>query len=188
MLSLTRAHRARGINKKTPRLWGAPGAPIIRMISPVVQWRYRNFDIVVEHTHRRRSPDSRLLHYLGKHCPHPQKSLWSADTPVPQDRHLFQLTTLDIDAFKYWFGVKRCQVHGTPWIVLHRAGLLPPSLYSNSKLMPRPVFHKEQLMRYYLANRRPAGEEEKRDYTDYISAMTKTPKQEAADRPVAPWL
>lgn len=181
--------RARAlVDRKNPQLWGAPGAPIIRMRGHHVAWKFQSYDIMVEHTHRRRNSDIRLLQYLGKHCPHPQKSLWSPDTPVAQDRHLFMLTTVDIDAFKYWFGVKRCRLSVGPWNILAKAGLLPPSYRQNSKIMPKPIFDKEQLMRYYLLNRKNSRILEQENHLNYNNSMVVFPEQRAVDRPVAPFL
>ncbi|KEG14093.1 hypothetical protein DQ04_00621020 [Trypanosoma grayi] len=189
MLRVTPLSHARAvIKRRTPQLWGAPGAPIIRMRGHHVVWKFQSYDIVVEHTHKRHVSDVRLLHYLGKHCPHPQKSLWSPDTPVAQDRHLFMLTTVDVDAFKYWFGVKRCRLSTRPWTLLAKAGLLPPSLRENSKIMPKPLFDKEQLMRYYLANRKDEALIAREDYLNYQNSMVKSEEERAAERPVAPYL
>ncbi|KAG5500419.1 hypothetical protein JKF63_03512 [Porcisia hertigi] len=189
MFSGSAALYARALtDRKSPQLWGAPGAPIIRMRGHHVAWKFQSYDIFVEHTHRRRNSDIRLLHYLGKHCPHPQKSLWSPDTPVTQDRHLFMLTTVDVDAFKYWFGVKRCRLSVGPWNILAKSGLLPPSYKQNSKIMPKPIFDKEHLMRYYLANRKDQRQIEREDYLNYKNSMVKLPEERAAERPVAPFL
>lgn len=184
--SLVRARAL--VDRKNPQLWGAPGAPVIRMRGHHVAWKFQSYDIMVEHTHRRRNSDIRLLQYLGKHCPHPQKSLWSPDTPVAQDRHLFMLTTVDIDAFKYWFGVKRCRLSVGPWNILAKAGLLPPSYRENSKIMPKPIFDKEQLMRYYLKNRKRSRILEQEEYLNYKNGMLVHPEQRAQSRPVAPFL
>lgn len=176
------------VDRKRPQLWGAPGAPVIRMRGHHVAWKYQSYDLMVEHTHRRRNSDIRLLHYLGKHCPHPQKSLWSPDTPVAQDRHLFMLTTVDIDAFKYWFGVKRCRLSVGPWNILAKSGLLPPSYRQNAKIIPKPIFDKEQLMRYYLKNRKKMEVVDRQNYLEYQNSMVVPPKERASDRPVAPYL
>jgi hypothetical protein len=184
---------ARSILVGKPKLFGAPGAPIIRMATPRVPWKWRSYDIIVEHTHRRKHADARLIHYLGKHQPQPQKSLWSPDTPVTQDRHLFMLTTFDIDAFKYWFGVRRCLISHKPWRLLAKAGLLPPPIYDNTPLIPRPIFEKEALMKYYLAHKSTAQKQlawqsPKRKYFDYKNGLQKSAAQRAADVPSAPWL
>lgn len=189
MFSRTNLVSARAMaDRKRPRLWGAPGAPIIRMRGHHVVWKFQSYDIFVEHTHTRRNSDIRLLQYLGKHVPHAQKSLWSPDTPVMQDRHLFMLTTIDIDAFKYWFGVKRCQLSVGPWNILAKSGLLPPSFKQNSKIMPKPIFDKEQLMKYFLANRKDAQLIDRENYLNYENSMVKSPEERAAERPVAPFL
>ena len=98
------------------------------------------------------------------------------------------LTTFDIDAFKYWFGVKRCKISSRPWRLLAKAGLLPPPIYDNNPLIPKPIFEKEQLIRYYLANRRELRKERAKVKLDYENSMVKTDAQRAADRPSAPWL
>jgi hypothetical protein len=185
----TRVRFARPLcNRRKVKLWGAPGAPIINMKQKHMEWKYQHADMVVEYVHTRSRSEARLLHYLGKHVPHPQKSLWSPDTPVMQDRHLFMLTTLDIDAFKYWFGVKRARLSVSAWKILAKAGLLPPVFRDNSKIIPKPIFDKEQLIRYFLANRKPMGATEKEDYLNYQNSMVRTPAELEADRPKAPWL
>lgn len=168
--------------------WGAPGAPVIRTKTRKTAWKYMNYDMVVEHTHVRANTDTRLIHYLGKHVPHPQKSLWSPDTPVSQDRHLFMLTTLDIDSFKYWFGVKRCRVAALAWKIISKSGLLPPAFRDNPKIVPKPIFDKEQLMKYYLANRKDLVTSRREEYLNYSNSMVKSAKEREAERPVAPWL
>jgi ribosomal protein S16 len=168
-------------------VWGAPGQPIIRMKGHHVVWKHQSYDIVVEHTHTRKRSDIRLIHYLGKHVPHPQKSLWSPDTPVTQDRHLFMLTTVDVDAFKYWFGVKRAALSHRPWKLLAKSGLLPPCLRDNAKIIPKPIFDKENLMKYFLANRKDKKLEAREEYVQYENGMPKSPKEIEADRPKAPW-
>lgn len=189
MLKLSAPLRAQAIApRKKIQAWGAPGRPIIRMKGHHVVWKHQSYDIVVEHTHTRKNSDIRLIHYLGKHVPHPQKSLWSPDTPVTQDRHLFMLTTMDVDAFKYWFGVKRAGLTHRPWQLLAKSGLLPGALQDNSKIIPKPIFDKENLMKYYLANRKAQGVQEREDYVQYENGMPRTPKEIEADRPKAPWL
>lgn len=174
------------ISRHKVHVWGAPGAPIIRMKGKHVMWRNQSFDMVVEYTHTRKNSDARLIQYLGKHVPHPQKSLWSPDTPVMQDRHLFMLTSIDVDAFKYWFGVKACQVSTRPWHLLAKAGLLPPVFRDNSKIIPKPIFDKELLMKYYLANRKDADVVAREEYVQYENGMA--PASRDRDRPQAPWL
>ena len=131
--------------------------------------------------------DRRLLHYVGKHVPHPQKSLWSPDTPVQQDRHLFKLSTLDIDGFKYWFGVRRAMMHREVWGTYAMAGLVPPNFHGDDTL-PRPVYSKEELYRYYLANRKPMATEERENYLNYHNTLERSPEERKADRPKAPWM
>jgi len=182
----TGCHRMK-VSKGPRHLWGSPGGPVINFSQPKdIPTRFRHMNIVCAHNHQRKSSD-RLLHYLGKHVPQPQKSLWSPDTPVPQDRHLFKLTTLDIDAFKYWFGIERAHVHREVWKLLWRAGLLPPTLHQRNPLLPTPIFDKEELYRYFLANRKPMEALESRDYLDYENSMPRTKEEMEADRPKAPY-
>ena len=120
MLRQTEFCLARGINNMKKVRHGAPGAPTIMLkTSSGFRPQYRYHDMIVSYPHQRKDTD-RLIHYLGKHVPHPQKSLWSPDTPQPMDKHMFKLTTLDIDAFKYYFGVQRAQVKREAWKVLWR--------------------------------------------------------------------
>jgi hypothetical protein len=189
MIRATQSWRAVPINRaKHKKLWGSPGAPKIMSRQP---WgladSYKHYDIVVSRVHNRKD-FSRLLHYLGKHVPFPQKSLWSPDTPVLQDRHMYKLTTLDVDAFKYWFGVNRALIDRRTWKLLWRAGLLPPTLYQHNPLLPRPIFDKEELYRYFLANRKPLEVERKIDYLNYQNSIVRTDAEKEADRPKAPWL
>jgi ribosomal protein S16 len=189
MLSPSRALLATPLARRGKlHLWGAPGQPVIRMKGHHVVWKHQSYDIVVEHTHTRHNSDVRLIHYLGKHVPHPQKSLWSPDTPVTQDRHLFMLTTMDVDAFKYWFGVKRAALTHKPWQLLAKSGLMPPCFRDNSKIIPKPIFDKENLLKYYLANRRDKNVEAHANYVQYENGMPRSPKEIEADRPRAPWL
>ncbi len=167
--------------------WGAPGAPTIKLKTPPGAYpQYRTHDIVVSFAHERYRTD-RLLHYLGKHVPQPQKSLWSPDTPQPLDRHLFKLTTLDIDAFKYWFGVKRAQLDRNAWKILWRSGLLPPSWWQRNPLVPAPIFEKAQLYKYFLKNRKPDALHRQQKYTDYENSMVRSIEERERDRPKAPW-
>lgn len=175
-------------NRLSKRYYGAPGAPkIVSYVPRGLTGRYLHHDILVNRVHQK-SNMTRVLGYLGKHVPFPQKSLWSPDTPIPQDSHLFKLTTLDIDSFKYWFGVRRALVDRTTWKLLWRAGLLPPSYYQNNPLTPRPVFDKEELMKYYLRNRKPLAVQQREDYLNYKNSLIRTADEKAADRPKAPWL
>lgn len=176
------------VMRRKIQLWGAPGAPIIRLKGRHNVWKHQSYDMVVEYTHTRKNSDLRLLHYLGKHVPHPQKSLWSPDTPVTQDRHLFMLTTLDVDAFKYWFGVRRAQLSARPWFILAKSGLLPPAFRDNSKIIPKPIFEKEELMKYFLANRKDPKVVEREAYLNYENSMTVSPQTREQDRPKAPWM
>lgn len=98
------------------------------------------------------------------------------------------LTTLDIDAFKYWFGVKRCKVHHKAWMVLAKSGLLPPAFRDNPKIVPKPIFDKEKLMKYYLANRKDLASVRQEEYAVYHNSMAKTEADRAAERPVAPFV
>ena len=187
MLTSTTALLAKKRQSGTQIRWGAPGAPTIKLKSaPNAYQHLKHHDIVVTFAHESRRAD-RLLHYLGKHVPQPQKSLWSPDTPQPMDRHLFKLTSLDIDAFKYWFGVKRAQIDRESWKVLWRSGLLPPSWYQRNPLLPAPIFEKEQLYKYYLKHRKPEDVERQQDYVDYENSMRRTDEEKATDRPHAPW-
>lgn len=95
---------------------------------------------------------------------------------------------MDVDAFKYWFGVKRCRLSVGPWNLLAKSGLLPPSYRQNAKIMPRPIFDKEKLMHYYLANRKAQAVVEREAYLNYQNSMVKSPEERERDRPVAPFL
>jgi hypothetical protein len=150
--------------------------------------RLRHKDIVLAPQRARSEQMSyQLMHYMGKHCKHPQKSLWSADTPLPQDRYHFKLTTLDVDAFKYWFGVKRAFVKKDVWKLLWRAGLLPPTFYQHNTLLTRPIFDKEDLYQYYLQNRPDAEVEKQANYYQYLNGITITESEAEARRPKAPY-
>lgn len=167
--------------------YGSPGAPIIRAKYACRFYnQYRHYDLVVTYTHESYGTD-RLLHYLGKHVPQPQKSLWSPDTPQPMDRHMFKLTSLDVDAFKYWFGVKRAQIDREAWKILMHSNLLPPSWWQRNPLVPAPIFDKEQLYKYYLKNRKSAEFYRKQTHVDWYNSMPRTVQERAADRPQAPW-
>lgn len=174
--------------EKNYKLWGAPGRPKIVMHTPTGMGRnYKHADIIVGRIHMK-SDLTRVLAYLGKHVPHAQKSLWSPDTPVPQDRHLTKLTTLDIDAFKFWFGVKRAMISRDTWKLMWRAGLLPPSFSQHNPMLPRPVFEKQELMRYYLKNRKPFDVMRKEEYLATQNALIRSPREAQADRPKPPFL
>merc|ERR1712146_415683 len=85
------------------------------------------------------SRGERMYAYLGRHVPAAQKPLFSPDTPVKEDQYSYKLTTLDVDAFKYWFGVKDARVDEKLGVVLHKAGLLPPMLSERNPLTPREL-------------------------------------------------
>jgi hypothetical protein len=175
---------------KRRQLFGSPGMPVIDLNTVAVPLKFRSSDIIVRRTHYNpRSVDQRLLQYLGKHVPHPQKSLWSPDTPVVQDRHLFMLTTLDVDQFKYWFGVKRALVTTKAWAVISKSSLLPP-LYNSSasNRLPKPIFDKEDLYTYFLAKRKDLALIKKEEYLQHQNSIIKSPAQRAAERPVAPFM
>lgn len=181
---LVLARKNPGNNKKR---YGAPGAPTITLKT---DWRLKNhwrwYDMVVTYPHTRHH-NERLIHYLGKHVPHPQKSLWSPDTPQPMDKHMFKLTSLDMDAFKYYFGVQRAQMNKEAWKVLWRSGLLPPTWYQKNPLIPAPIFDKEQLFKYYVKNRKPVQAIKEQEHFDYMNSMVRTSEEKARDRPKAPW-
>jgi hypothetical protein len=187
MLQRTPVLHALKQQRSTRRLWGAPGAPRIKMTYANNTNQYKASDMIVTYTHNAGN-SKRMLHYLGKHVPHAQKSLWSPDTPVSMDRHLFKLTTLDMDAFKYWFGVQRAFVTRDSWKLLWRAGLLPPTLYQHNPLMPRPIFEKTELYAYWLKNRKDTAVLAAEAKAHYMNSMVKAPQDAADDRPVAPWL
>ena len=179
---------ARSVQRGPDHLWGAPGGPVIKLMqASKAPAHYSHSDIVCTSTWSGKA-NPRLLAYMGKHVPHPQKSLWSPDTPVPQDRYLYKLTTLDIDSFKYWFGVNRARVMPDAWVLFHRAGLLPPSFNDHNPEVPRPVFDKDQLMRYYLKHRKPLEQERRERKLVEESSFIRTDAEKAADRPSAPWL
>ena len=100
---------------------------------------------------------------------------------------MFKLTTLDIDAFKYYFGVQRAQVKREAWKVLWRSGLLPPTWFQRNPLIPAPVFDKEQLYKYFLKNRKNHEFYQKQEQLEYKNSMVRTPQERARDRPKAPW-
>jgi hypothetical protein len=103
------------------------------------------------------------------------------------DRHLWKLTTLDIDSFKYWFGVRRALIDRQAWKILMHSNLLPPSWWQRNPLVPSPIFEKEQLYRYYLKHRKSARYYQQRDRVDYYNSMPRTANERALDRPQAPW-
>ena len=176
--------------RKRRQLFGSPGMPVIDLNTVNVTMKFRSSDIIVRRTHYNPSSvDKRLLQYLGKHVPHPQKSLWSPDTPVVQDRHLFMLTTLDVDQFKYWFGVKRALVTTKAWDVISKSSLLPPLYESSlSNRIPKPIFDKEDLYSYFLAKRKDMSVIKKEEYLQHQNSIIKSPAQRAAERPVAPYM
>ena len=191
IMQRTNIFLARGIhrNNKAKHLWGAPGVPVIKTSSPKVTPKFRSTDLLVKYTWCDHRSDRRLLHYLGKHVPHAQKNLWSADTPVLQDKHLFKLTTIDVDMFKFWFGVKRARLSNCAWKIIYRSSLLPPPFSNASQTpIPKPIFDKEQLYKYFLANRKPLEVVQKEDYRLYKNGMAKTDAQRASERPRAPYL
>jgi ribosomal protein S16 len=190
MLAPTRSLRRKMLSKGQKFVWGAPGKPLLKLQRPEMGYGdsrgHQNIIATAEH---HRSTKIRFYAYLGKHVPRPQKALWSPDTPVPQDQHSYKLTTLDIDQFKYWFGVKGARVDEELAKILHKAGLLPPTMKQFNPLAPRPIFKKEELYKYYLANRPPLERVEADAYTQYVSATDKVrPETKQADRPAAPWL
>lgn len=181
--------RAAGINRHRVVLNGSPGPLSIRLfkdnkLPPSQRWS----DIIVTRRHSSYTVRNKLVHYMGKHVPHPQKSLWSPDTPVPQDRHLFKLTTLDIDAFKYFYGVMRADLDREVWELLSHSGLLPPAYHQVNYGAPQPVFDKEDLYRYYLKHRPSIAEQNRRNSLDYSNSMIRSPEERAARRPAEPWL
>ena len=189
MLFPTTVLQRKAIVRSKTRLNGAPGPLRIKLFSdrrvPAVQ---RFSDIIVARRHTPYNPGRRVIHYMGKHVPHPQKSLWSPDSPIPQDRHLFKMTTLDIDAFKYYYGVARADLDPKVWEILSHAGLLPPPYEKINYMLPMPIFDKSSLYRYYLRKRPSVEELERRDYLDYSNGMVRTPEERAARMPQEPWL
>eukprot|EP00760_Papus_ankaliazontas_P013554 PhM_4_TR15808/c0_g1_i1/m.31885 len=181
---------ALGLNRrKSYLLNGAPGPLSIRFSTDrrlAPQLRFR--DIVVTRRCSNMIPGGALVHYLGKHVPFAQKSLWSADTPVPQDRHLFMLTTLDVDAFKYFFGVQRADLDQEVWDVLSHSGLVPPAYSRVNYMLPRPIFDKEELYRYFLRHRPKKEDVERQAYKDYTNGMQRTEEENVARRPQEPWM
>ncbi len=170
-------------------VYGVTFVPWIDSITPKgIPRHMASDDMVVRYRQGQKSTTPKLLHYLGKHVPHPQKALWSPDSPVQQDRHLFKLTTIDIDAFKYWFGVRRALITPKTWPVLAQASLVPPSFHLTDPAFPRPIFSKQELYRYYLANRKSMEEEARENYVNYENSMGKTEADREASRPRAPWL
>ena len=189
MLFSSAIHRATAINKGGHQHWGAPGAIWLKSLQPEHVPRHQaHRDLVVAHKVRK-GREERLLHYLGRHVPHPQKSLWSPDSPVQQDQHLFKLTTLDIDGFKYWFGVRRAMVDRGVMELCARASLLPPSWYGGDPSVPAPIYEKRDLYRYFLANRAQNPAVTRRaQYLSYANSMPKNEEDRQAERPRAPWM
>jgi hypothetical protein len=170
-------------------VWGAPGKPLLTMKAPsglgAGPRQYLNILATAEH---HRSRKVRFYAYLGKHVPRPQKALWSPDTPVPQDQYSYKLTTIDIDTFKYWFGIKEARVDRNLHKVLTKAGLLPPGHHEKNPLMPQPIFKKEELYAYWLKNRPPLEQAERAKYSQLVSSTEKYRPETVADAPSAPWL
>ena len=189
MFSSSEVVRRKALTKGARRLNGAPGPLKIKLYADRrVPAHQRTQDIIVVRRHTPYNPGRRLVHYMGRHVPHPQKSLWSPDSPVPQDRHLFKMTTLDFDAFKYYYGVARADLDPQLWDLLSHSGLLPPPYERVNYFLPMPIFDKVSLYRYYLKHRPSAAEMERRDYLDYKNSMVRTQEDRAGRMPQAPWL
>lgn len=180
---------ARPVCKGKKFVWGAPGKPLLMKRPPQRRlWGPRSHENIIATAEHHDSHKIRMYAYLGKHVPMPQKALWSPDTPVPMDQYSFKLTTLDIDAFKFWFGVKNARVDDNLQKLLHKAGLLPPGIREFNPLSPRPIFKKEELYRYWLANRPPLEATERDQYHHYKSSTEKIRPDTISDVPAAPWL
>jgi hypothetical protein len=189
MLRSTAISCARSQTRGRKFVWGAPGKPLIRLAKPdKAPWGAQSHMNIVLTAEHHRSKATRFYAYLGKHVPRPQKALWSPDTPVPQDQYSYKLTTLDVDTFKYWFGLKEARVDRGTAKLLQKAGLLPPALHQFNPLMPRPNFRKEELYRHWLKNRPPLDAKRRDDYYHYTSSTDKFRPDSKADVPQAPWL
>ena len=190
MLQASNILQRRAVNNAPKKLNGGPGPFKIRFFADKRLPRQMRFkDIIVTRRHCRYKPrHGQILHYMGKHVPQPQKSLWSPDCPIPQDRHLFKLTTLDIDAFKYYYGVKRADLDPKVWELLSHSGLLPPPMERTNYMAPRPIFDKEKMYQYYLKHRPPIADIRRRDYLDYANSMVLTGEMRERRKPSEPWL
>eukprot|EP00759_Apiculatamorpha_spiralis_P002730 PhF_6_TR11184/c0_g1_i1/m.18024 len=189
MLNRTAPLHYKAVNRRGILLNGAPGPFAIRIFADRrIPPNQRFEDLVVVRRHTRYNPKNSLVHYLGKHVPHPQKSLWSPDTPVPQDRHLFKLTTMDVDAFKYFFGVQRSDLEPKVWEILSHSGLVPPPYEKVNYLAPMPIYNKAELYKYYLKNRPSVEDEERRRKLDYEDSLVRTEEERAKRRPQEPWM
>lgn len=177
---------------KIRKYLGSPGAPtmkyfLLQNIRNVKVMRHMVHADLVMSYYWGTQKNQWMFHYMGKHHPAPQKALWSPDTPVPMDRMHYKLTTLDFDAFKFWFGVRRCQLDKNCKKLLMKAGLLPPSLHQNDMLVPRPIFDKEELYEYFLKTRKDMHRYRSAERLLHGNGVIKTKEEREADRPMAPW-
>ena len=99
------------------------------------------------------------------------------------------LTTLDVDQFKYWFGVKRAMLTPKAWSVISKSSLLPPVYQSSdSNRIPKPIFDKEDLYAYFLAKRKDLAVIKKEEYLQHQNSIIKSHAQRLAERPTSPFM